>query len=85
VAEHVGSTPGLSASDRAIATHAAGGVVVSKDVDFAAMVEGQSNAPQLLWIRLGNTTNVALFTVLHAQWARIEHELRAGAAIVEVR
>jgi predicted nuclease of predicted toxin-antitoxin system len=82
-AEHVGDRLGLLASDLAIVAHAALGVIVSKDADFVSLLESQNNPPQLLWIRIGNTTNRALFDELDKQWPRIEAELHRGAPIVE--
>ena len=60
-------------------------VLVSKDEDFAELSRRGVLAVPLLWIRLGNITNTALWTKLAPLLPQIEAAFAAGEKIVEVR
>lgn len=60
-------------------------VLVSKDEDFADLSHRGILMVPLLWIRLGNTTNAALWQKLAPLLPEIESALAAGEKIVEVR
>lgn len=83
-ADHVAIALQPTAQDNEIVASAVGAVIVTKDGDFVSLVEGRQDAPQLLWIRCGNTRNVAMFALLEDNWTRIEQELRSGQAIIEL-
>ena len=60
-------------------------ILVSKDEDFADLSRRGILTGPLLWIRLGNTTNVALWKKLAPLLSEIESAFAAGEKIVEVR
>ncbi len=76
-----------AADDRDIWDHAlaTGGVIVSKDVDFADRRGRSATGPQVIWLRIGNSTAPALLAWLDRSWSRIESALKNGRAVIEVR
>lgn len=60
-------------------------VIVPKDDDFPERSLRNSAAPQVLWLRIGNCSNRALFGWFRPLWSEIERRLLAGDRIVEVR
>ena len=66
------------------AAKAAGVVVMTKDADFADMVERLGSPPQVLWLRCGNTSNVALRDVLIRELPMAIIRLAAGEQLVEI-
>jgi predicted nuclease of predicted toxin-antitoxin system len=85
-ANHIKSIEPGPASDRkivelAIQTRA---IIVSKDSDFPSLLERLPSAPQLVWLRVGNTLNRALIQRLEAEWPRMERDLLIGMKIVEL-
>lgn len=85
-AEHVFDRfpPGVSDSDIWQYAISCKGVIISKDEDFPQRVLTVENAPQVLWLRVGNTSNRALFEWLRPIWPSIEHSLQSGERLVEV-
>ena len=75
------------AEDDAIWRHAltTGAVIVTKDEDFPARLQQTTNAPQVLWLRVGNTSNRALRSWLIPQLPRIIALLEQELRLVEVR
>ena len=59
--------------------------IISKDEDFAERRSRSSAGPQVVWIRIGNTTNEVLFARLSNIWGDVVRELANGAALIEVR
>lgn len=59
-------------------------VIVTKDEDFPERSLRSAAPPQILWLRLGNCSNRALFAWFTPLWPEIEQRLRAGDRIVEV-
>jgi predicted nuclease of predicted toxin-antitoxin system len=57
---------------------------VTKDEDFAVRHMTETSGPQVVWLRIGNTTNPALFQWLEPLWADIVREPRMGQGLVEV-
>jgi predicted nuclease of predicted toxin-antitoxin system len=84
-AEHVEVALGLAATDEAIVAYAKSRntVIISKDMDFLDLVNEQ-DGPQLVWVRVGNSTTPALTVRLATVWPEIEQALRAGQRVVEV-
>lgn len=84
-ATHVFEIGMVAASDAEIAARAEahGEIIVSKDEDF--LVLRLPNRFAFLWLRLGNTTNQALFAWLEAGWRQVESALSEGERVVEVR
>jgi predicted nuclease of predicted toxin-antitoxin system len=85
-AEHVNRIGFGISSDGNIWRYAAriGGTVITKDEDFAALAQREPNGPQVVWIRLGNISNDALWRTIEPQLDEIVESLNAGERIVEV-
>ena len=60
------------------------GVIWSKDADFADRAR-RSPGLQVVWLRLGNTTNTALQAKLARHLPAIEAALRDGESLIEIR
>lgn len=84
-AVHVSEIGLLAASDVEIAALAEAdeAVLISKDEDFATLRLPDRFA--LLWLRCGNTTNVALAAWLEPRWERVEALLEQGERFIEAR
>jgi predicted nuclease of predicted toxin-antitoxin system len=67
-----------------VAAKAAGVVVMTKDADFAEMVERLGSPPQVLWLRCGNTSKVALRDVLTRELPTALLRLTAGEPLIEI-
>lgn len=63
---------------------AGGWCIVTKDEDFAVRLMTETSGPQVVWLRIGNSTNPALFQWLDPLWANVVRELRMGQGLVEV-
>jgi predicted nuclease of predicted toxin-antitoxin system len=85
-AEHVNLIERGAAADADIWAYAAevGAAIISKDEDFAALARGDQAGPQVIWIRLGNTTNRALWSALEPLLPEIVEALQAGERLIEV-
>ena len=85
-AEAVRSVGLLDAEDEEIfaAARSAGVVVMSKDADFARLVERHGPPPQIVWITCGNTSNRELRRTLKATLHEARELLEAGEPLVEV-
>ena len=59
-------------------------VVVTKDADFAALLERLGPPPQIVWITCGNTSNAVLRGVLERSFPDARRLLEAGEALVEI-
>ncbi|MDP3257136.1 MAG: DUF5615 family PIN-like protein [Bosea sp. (in: a-proteobacteria)] len=75
------------ASDRAIWRRAreTADALITKDVDFVLLARTDSSGPAVVWIRIGNVTNAALWRALEPALPDIVAALRAGERIVEIR
>lgn len=60
-------------------------IVVTKDEDFVDRCLLGGPAPAVIWIRLGNCTNQALFARLAPIMPEILRQLGAGHRLIEVR
>jgi predicted nuclease of predicted toxin-antitoxin system len=60
-------------------------VVVTKDHDFAEWAIRRRPCPQIVWLRVGNLPNGALFDCLATAWPKIMIGLGDGALVVEAR
>ncbi len=58
-----------------------GAVLVNKDADFALQ---PSNEPPILWIRIGNVSNQALWSLVDPHLPEIVAAFVAGETLVEV-
>ena len=61
-----------------------GWCIVTKDEDFAIRCMTDMIGPPVVWLRIGNSTNPALFQWLSTLWLNVVHELRTGQVLVEV-
>ena len=64
---------------------AAGWVVVTKDEDFAERVLQSSSGQQVLWLRIGNSTNRVLFQWLEPLLPAALRDLQSGHRLVELQ
>ncbi len=74
------------ATDEAIWRYAArtGATLITKDEDFAALSQREASGPQVVWIRLGNIGNNALWRAIEPQLDEIVQALNAGERIVVI-
>jgi len=86
-AHHVQDLDLRSASDREIfgAAAEAGAVVMTKDSDFVGLVQQRGAPPQVVWLRLGNTSNRDLRRIVLAAWPGAVRLLAGGEPLVEIR
>jgi len=63
---------------------AGGFCIVTKDEDFALRRMTDPSGPQVVWLRIGNSTNPALLEWLEPLWGDVSRELRSGQGLVEV-
>ena len=75
------------ADDTAIWTlaQAGGWVVVTKDEDFAERSLQSVTGPQVLWLRIGNSTNRVLFAWLEPLLTAAVQHLESGHRLVELQ
>jgi predicted nuclease of predicted toxin-antitoxin system len=76
-----------NAEDREIFAQAksAGAVVMTKDRDFLALLFMHGPPPQVIWLRVGNSSNMALQSVLLRTLDQAIASLREGEPWVEIR
>lgn len=86
-AEHVEDVDLRNANDSPIWNYAlnANAIIVTKDEDFAARVVRDSNAPTIVWLRIGNATNRALLQWWWPRWPQVLKLLGEGHRLIEVR
>ena len=85
-ATHVSSILGFGATDEIIAREAERlqAIVITKDADFVQRSAGGELSCQVVWVRLGNMSNQALWTVLRPALRQILEEIERGARVVQV-
>ena len=59
--------------------------IITKDQDFADLLVIRSDAPVIVWLRIGNTSNRALLAWLLPLWPTILDRISSGDKLVEVR
>jgi predicted nuclease of predicted toxin-antitoxin system len=59
--------------------------VVTKDDDFARLLERHGPPPQVVWLRCGNVTNRELRRIVLDAWPQALNLLAAGEALIELR
>ena len=62
-----------------------GAVVMTKDSDFVELLERHGPPPQVLWVRLGNTSNARMKDVLERTFARASALIQGGEPLVELQ
>ena len=85
-AEHVNLIGLATASDREIWDYASrnGAAIFRKDEDFVDFARTETGGPAVIWIRLGNTTNRALRTVLERVLPEVLAGLSDGERLIEI-
>lgn len=86
LAEHVADLQLAHASDSVIWDYAraANAVVITKDEDFAARRAVAQAGPQILWVRIGNTTTPQLLQRLAGRFEEVVRMLQSGEKVVEL-
>lgn len=84
---HVFNLKFLDAPDKAIWNWALKEkvVILTKDEDFAQMRRIAQAGPPVIWLRLGNTANVALLHHLLPKIPEIMRAIEAGEGLIEIR
>ena len=59
-------------------------VVITKDADFAVLLEQHGPPPRVVWIRCGNTSNAHLKEVFRKTFPAALDMLAAGEPLVEI-
>lgn len=62
-----------------------GATIITKDADFADRRGAAASGPQVVWLRIGNSTAPELLAWLDKSWSRVESALKNGRAVIEVR
>jgi predicted nuclease of predicted toxin-antitoxin system len=85
-AEHVNRVSLGIAADLAIWRYAArtGAILITKDEDFITLAEREPDGPQVVWIRIGNISNDALWGAIEPLLNQIVEALNSGERIIEV-
>lgn len=85
-AEHINRVGLGAATDKAIWQYAVRtrATLLTKDEDFVALAGKELIGPQVVWLRIGNISNDALWRVLDPLLEEIVQSLKAGERIVEV-
>jgi predicted nuclease of predicted toxin-antitoxin system len=85
-ADHVNAIGLGAAPDMTIWLHAvnSGAVIITKDQDFASLARGKPPGTSVVWIRLGNTTNTALWRKLEPHFPELVSALESGDHLIEV-
>ena len=60
-------------------------VVVTKDEDIVERALGRKDGARVVWLRIGNSTNRALFAWLESLWPEVIRQLEQGQRVIEVR
>ncbi len=79
---------GLRNSDDGSITNFAGAgdwIVVTKDEDIIERALGRKDGARVVWLRIGNSTNSALFSWLEPLWSEVIRQLQQGQRVIEVR
>jgi predicted nuclease of predicted toxin-antitoxin system len=59
-------------------------VVVTKDVDFAILLERHGSPTKIIWLTCGNTSDAALREILTAKFQEALRLLDSGEVLVEI-
>jgi predicted nuclease of predicted toxin-antitoxin system len=86
LAEHVNRIGLGAAGDIAIWEHTRSirAILITKDEDFVALALREPSGPQVVWLRIGNISNDALWITISAALDEILKSLELGERIVEV-
>ena len=59
-------------------------IVMTKDKDFVELLQRNGPPPSVLWITTGNTSNLALMTILERSFSAAIELISRGEALVEI-
>ena len=59
-------------------------ILLSKDSDFLQLLDQWGPPPQVVYLRIGNSTNAFLRSYFSAKWPEVKAFLDQGVALVEV-
>ncbi|MBD1823725.1 DUF5615 family PIN-like protein [Cyanobacteria bacterium FACHB-DQ100] len=59
-------------------------ILMTKDSDFADLVDRLGSPPRVIWLTCGNTSNTRLQEILSAALPQALELLRSGEALVEI-
>lgn len=85
-AEHVYDIGLGEASDRVIWNYATqkDAIIITKDEDFVTLSNVSSNAPPVVWVRVGNIGKQALLRWMVPMLTRIVSEIESGEKLIEI-
>ena len=63
----------------------AGGVMLTKDVDFVQLLDRHGPPPSIIWITVGNVKNAERWATINGHWPRIVQLLEQGETLIELR
>ncbi len=67
-----------------LAAREAGAIVLTKDADFAQMVERMGPPPCIVWLTCGNTSNAELRRILSGSLSKALAMIACGESLVEI-
>jgi predicted nuclease of predicted toxin-antitoxin system len=67
-----------------VAAKNAEAAIITKDEDFAILVEKLSAPPQIIWLTCGNTSNSRLKEILASAFGDVINLLESGEPLVEI-
>jgi predicted nuclease of predicted toxin-antitoxin system len=59
-------------------------VLMSKDIDFVTLLERLGPPPQIIWIKVGNTSNSRMREILIKHFSTIKEMLIKGEQLIEI-
>lgn len=85
-ARHVNRIGHGAATDETIWAEAGnrGAALITKDEDFVALARHDPGGPAVIWVRIGNTTNEALWRAFEPALPEILSALQRGERIIEL-
>ena len=85
-ADHVNRVGLGVATDDAIWSYAATdrAVLITKDEDFVALARRDVKGPPVIWLRLGNTTNDALWRAIEPLIPQMVRAIADGERLIEI-
>lgn len=67
-----------------LAARSEGAVILTKDSDFVEVLMRLGPPPQVILLRVGNTSNANLARILASVWSTVSERIRAGESLIEI-
>ena len=85
-AEHVAAIGLATATDSQIWDEAVarGAALITKDRDFAVLQIARNSGPQIIWVRLGNTSADGMIRRITGALQQIEAAIERGESVIEI-